>query len=533
MTPELVTHDPGLGIDLDRIPVLDDLQLGHLRHLENLANQLPGDWSKMGGADPGQELFDAYRYQLAYMAYTLGLAHYHWLPAAPSAVKPTFEKTVGKMLRRDVWGYWKEASGGARALDPDIEELREPWTDPVVKENIMYSGHLYAMTGLHATLFDDDRYDAPGALTFEWNPVFQGLAPEIHVYQRSTLGEAIYWQMVENGWLGVACEPNCIFIVCNQFPMMGFRFEDIRNGTARAEEATQAYAAAWERRGMYADNGSIYPFLMVKQNQLVPPVGVTNDAWVASVMNTWNRDVVRETFPQQLRGTLKTGPDGTISPYAPSVIPRVRAALAAGEPADLPQDTTDPTTDPTFGYVAAALSELGDERLRGLLAHADRFMNPTWENGGLYYPRDDRPWDAEGNRIHVDAMTGNVMLGYSRLNVPDGLWSLYNRPWTAEHFAQPHVAAQDGEVDLRRAYYHRDSHTLLLTARPRDSKPSDVSLTVANSPSRPWTLSFDGVTVAGSDGPEHTSAVRVVADGDTLRISTALDSETTLALRWS
>ncbi|GAA3545788.1 hypothetical protein GCM10022222_31790 [Amycolatopsis ultiminotia] len=170
---------------------------------------------------------------------------------------------------------------------------------------------------------------------------------------------------------------------------------------------------------------------------------------------------------------------------------------------------------------------------RGLLAHADRFMNPTWEKGGLYYPRNDRAWDGEGNRTGVDTMTGNIMLGYSRLNIPDGLWALYNRPWTAEHFAEPHVVSQEGVFDLRRAYYHRDSHTLLLTARPRDGKPSDVSLTVANAPSRPWTLSVDGVAVAGSDGPEHSSAARVVADGDTLHLGTALDAETTLALRWS
>ncbi|GAB3576267.1 hypothetical protein GCM10027445_40010 [Amycolatopsis endophytica] len=523
-----VTGDPAAGIDLDRVPALDDLQLGHLRHIENLVHQVPGDWSKMGGVDPGQELFDAYRYQLAYFAYTLGLAHYHWLPAAPSAVKPAFEKAVEKMLRRDVWGYWKETSRGARVLDPDIEELREPWTDPVVRENIMYSGHLYAMTALHAVLFDDDRYDRPGALTFEWNPVFQGLAPESHVYRRSSLGEAIYWQMVENGWLGVACEPNCIFIVCNQFPMLGFRFEDVRDGTARAEEATSAYAAAWERRGLYAGNGSYHPFLMVRQNQLVPPRGITNDAWVASVMNTWNRDLVRELFPRQVRGTLKTGPDGTISPYAPSVVPKVRAALDAGEPADLPQDTTEAVVDPTFGFVAAALSELGDERLRGLLAHADRFLNPTWDNGGLYYPRNDRSWDSEGNRIQVDAMTGNALLGYSRLNVPDGLWSLYQRPWTAEHFAEPHVSTQDGDFDLRRAYYHHDSRTLLLTARPRDGQRGDISLTIANAPSRPWTLRFDGVVVADSDNPD-----RVAVAGRTLCITTALDAETTLTLHWS
>lgn len=29
----------------------------------------------------------------------------------------------------------------------------------------------------------------------------------------------------------------------------------------------------------------------------------------------------------------------------------------------------------------------------------------------------------------VDPITGNVLLGSARLNLPDGLWTLYNVPW--------------------------------------------------------------------------------------------------------
>jgi hypothetical protein len=530
MTTGVATRDPGLGIDLATIPALDDLQLGHLRHFENLAAQLPGDWSRMGGADPGQEHVDSYRYQLAQMAYALGLTHYHWLPAAPSAIKPTFEKMIAKMLRPDVWMYWKETSRGSRVTDPDIDELRDPWVDPVVKENIMYSGHLYAMTAMHAALFDDDRYDVPGALTFKWEPMFQGLAPETYEYQRSTLGDAIYWQMVENGWLGVACEPNCIFIVCNQFPILGFRFEDLRTGGARAQEATSQFAAAWERRGgMYTPEGSFITFLLVKQDVTVPLTSVANDGWIASAMNSWNRDVVRRVFADQLHGALRTGPDGTISPYSPAVAMQVKAALAAGQPSDLPEDTTFRWHLPVFGDLAAGLSEVGDPQLHALLAHADRFMNPTWERGGLYYPRNDESFDADGNMTYVDPLTGNAMLAYARLNVPDGMWALYNRPWGADDFAQPRVESQTGAFDLRRAYYHRDNRTLLVTARPRDNKLTNVTLEIGNALPRPWTLAIDGVTVT----PHRTERVRIDEDGDRLQVSTRLAAETTFALRWA
>lgn len=85
--------------------------------------------------------------------------------------------------------------------------------------------------------------------------------------------------------------------------------------------------------------------------------------------------------------------------------------------------------DRDFGWVTAWTAELGDAAtLGGLLAHADRYMRPTLIDGGLYYPRNDIAEDAAGNRTLVEPHTGNVLLGYARLNVPDRLWDLYNRP---------------------------------------------------------------------------------------------------------
>ena len=112
-------------------------QAGHLRHFHNLASQLDGEWSLMGSQEPGQEWLDGYRYQLATMAYAAGAAHYHRLPALRSVFKTLLERLIHKMLRRDVWGYWYLTSQGGKMLDPDLKELRKPWADPNVKENIM------------------------------------------------------------------------------------------------------------------------------------------------------------------------------------------------------------------------------------------------------------------------------------------------------------------------------------------------------------------------------------------------------------
>lgn len=68
-------------------------------------------------------------------------------------------------------------------------------------------------------LFNDDRYNEPGALTFNWNPVSWGMGPEKFSYTRESLQQAILDEMEREKWLGVCCEPNSIFIVCNQFPV--------------------------------------------------------------------------------------------------------------------------------------------------------------------------------------------------------------------------------------------------------------------------------------------------------------------------
>ena len=93
----------------------------------------------MGTQEPGQEFLDAYRYQLATMAYATGAAHYHRLPALRSVFQSLMLKLIKKMLRREIWGYWYLTSQSGKLVDPDLKELRKPWADPVCKENIMAS----------------------------------------------------------------------------------------------------------------------------------------------------------------------------------------------------------------------------------------------------------------------------------------------------------------------------------------------------------------------------------------------------------
>lgn len=83
----------------------------------------------------------------------------------------------------------------------------------------MYSGHLLLMTSLYAMLFDDAEFEQEGSLTFRWEPLFWGLGREDFAYDNRSLQRVIFQQMEDNEWVGVCCEPNAVFVVCNQFPV--------------------------------------------------------------------------------------------------------------------------------------------------------------------------------------------------------------------------------------------------------------------------------------------------------------------------
>lgn len=74
------------------------------------------------------------------------------------------------------------------------------------------------MVSLYAMLFNDDKYNTDDAITFNWNPIFWGMGPEKFSYTRQSLQVAILKEMERENWMGVCCEPNSIFVVCNQFP---------------------------------------------------------------------------------------------------------------------------------------------------------------------------------------------------------------------------------------------------------------------------------------------------------------------------
>ncbi|WP_333751335.1 linalool dehydratase/isomerase domain-containing protein [Streptomyces sp. IBSBF 2394] len=468
--------------------LLTAAQTGHLRHFDNLSRQLPNDWSLMQGKGTGQDDFGGYRFQLAYMAYALALTHVHRLPAAPGLFQPTMQRLIDKILLPEVWMYWRDSSRGGAVFNAHLaDSLHEEW-NPVVRDNIMYSAYVQSMALLHDHLFDSDRYADPGSLTMRHWSFFWGGEEKRFAYDRDSLNEHIYWQMVQNGYLGVACEPNCVFQICNQPAILGFRLHDLLTGGMRAEEVIAGYEQAWADFGRLDDAGH-YNQVILQDSKTIEPNRAPSpwvDAWCGTLMNMWNRDFVRANYPRQVSDFLVPGPDGTLA-VRPANRQEVMGQRVIADNCD-------------FGWVTAWASEMGDERtLKGLLAHADRFMNPTWRDGGLYYPRNDTVVASDGHLVEMDPLSGNVLIGYARLNVSDGLWGLYNRPWGQEHFDEPALTAVDRDVDVSQAeVVDGVLHTRL---RRSQEVPGDGTVIINGIAARGrWTLAVDGRPTASVDG---------------------------------
>lgn len=498
---------------LEQFPKLTYAQAGHLRHFHNLASLPDGEWRHMGSSDPGQEDFEAYRYQLADMAYAAGLTHYHRTPALRSVFRRLSEQLIHKMMRRDVWGYWYMTSQSGIAMDPDITELRKPQPDPVIHENIMYSGHLLLMVSLHAMLFDSDAYDRDGALTFEWNPMCFGMGSETFRYDRLSLQRAILDEMERSGWMGVCCEVNVVFVICNQFPLIAMRYNDVRDGVNVVDGVLEKYKAAWEaRNGGFTSVGTsevdefVY-YWRVKQDVVVPnPLGIAANAWAGAFMNSWNSDFVHHVFPRLVDGYLTQYPDGRVGLNDAVVAKEIREAGKRARGGDERHDLTATpeaftsafakvgktvrdkrvhtpmgikaaSTD--FGFALQWLSEVaptpatseGDfDIVEGLLRHADTFLKPNWERGGLFYPRRDGPvHDGEGNWVTMDPRTGNATIAYGRLNVRNGQKKMWDQPWTREghHAHYPAIEGIDlsAGVDFLRSQWNEDVGALVATMK--------------------------------------------------------------------
>jgi hypothetical protein len=173
--------------------------------------------------------------------------------------------------------------------------------------------------------------------------------------------------------------------------------------------------------------------------------------------------------------------------------------------------------------------------LQRLLTYADRFLNPVWQDRAYFYPRRDGWFDEHGRLSAMDPHTGNALLAYARLNVPDGLRKLYDKPWDESHFREPALVDMPDELDVRGAQYDVDGASLLLNLRAGETCARSVKIGIANVWNRgEWTLHIDDEQVGRgtSATPGGGNAVALYRDGDTLMIECPLSRDADLRMTW-
>ena len=148
-------------------------------------------------------------------------------------------------------------------------------------------------------LFDDDHFEEKDSIVFDWSPMWWGMGPEQYNYTRTKLQETILGQMEASGWMGVCCEPNTVFIICNQFPvflpyntvtaatnlaqMIATRYNDVRKGTHIIDEVLANYKQAWAKHGFLSKDGLFRKYYSVRQNKISDWEEISHSAWSASL----------------------------------------------------------------------------------------------------------------------------------------------------------------------------------------------------------------------------------------------------------
>ncbi len=499
-------------IDPSKYPAMSEKQIGHLRHIVELANLLHGDWTQMGDTPPGSN-FGSYQYQIGFMAYALGVTQYHLTPAYREIYQQASNRLIEKMLHKDVWDYWERMSKKEVlfAVDGTRKEYSEPdwlgWRDPNIKSNIMYSGHLLQMVSLYEMLFDDRRYDRPGSLSFSFSPIEYGADPTIVEYDHQKLVEVIYDQFGEDDYRGIECERGAVYTECNQHPILGLIQYDQKHETDFAADVTRGFEQTILDRGYISPvtHTNMY-YLDVRQDEVVPATWAWSDGWNGHAHHVWAKSYTEANYQDQVKL------------YVPSMF--------RGEPgSDMGW-----TVSFDFGWFALLASEVGDTKtVEAMLEYADRHFNPVWKNGAYFYPhtpdyRSDHLRDSQGFIRNVNPLTGNALIGFARLNPPDGLWELYNHPWEEQHFAAPFISDVEYlEASVSQAIYDDARDALIVTLVPGPVEAASTTFTINQlDPSKDYAIFKDGELLGKVRvGDAGTQETRWNRDGS-LTLSTTL-----------
>jgi hypothetical protein len=500
---------------------LDDKALGHLRHILRLIDNTRREGGPTAGMEAGQEYDPSSSLQLLFFAYALGLSHYHYTPAYPELYQGAMDRVIRKMLGTASSGDGEQARMGSKALDPEPKLLGGPGPEPLARENVMYGGHLLASVGYYTMLFGQRKYTEPGSLPFDHETLFPGWAdPKKYKHDFTSLARLIHDQYVASP-MGFICEPNAIFLFCNGYTFYGFRFHDHVLGTNWMPTVAKNFKRAWKGKGGLLDKeGHFVEAYLIAQDFIWVQPSAYFDAWAGTWMHAWNRDAIESLYPGHAKRWVKGLPDGTAY-----VEPRPQSSWSL-------QSTSD------FGHFALYAAELGDKKtVDAMLAYAEKHLNPTWEDGAYFFPRNDNLRNEPGLPVLLTPLAGNALLALARINIPNGLYTTFNEPFDEAHFNEPYIDRVDyPNVLVRKAAYDAEERTLTVRLTPGDRHGKTTFRLNRLDAERDWEILANGTTVgwlrSGTpQGEPGAPALLGLSEEGALEISLELNGEARILLR--
>jgi hypothetical protein len=194
-----------------------DLQM--LRYVFDRALQPVGQFEGYDVIDQFQTA--AIRYQINQFGYALAVMQAHYTPNFHGYGTQAQRQLIETYLTPKVWSYWKleNAWGNLRFAGDPVPE----------KDNIMLTGYYGLQVALYTGLTGDERYRAPGSLTF---------ASRRKRYEHSleTIVESIVANFRRNEVCLYPCEPNWLYSACNFRALAGLQAYDRVAGTGYFEE---------------------------------------------------------------------------------------------------------------------------------------------------------------------------------------------------------------------------------------------------------------------------------------------------------
>lgn len=527
-------------------PSLDAKQIGMVRHLVRTFNQPYGEWKWLECEMTCGKEDDEYTLQFHIGVNALAVANYHYVPAYRELYQGAIDGAIQKSLHPESWDYWYDQSQATdHILAGKDGPAAEGFHDPVVKYHAWYPSAINGMLAVYATLFDDLKYDEPGAIDFFWlEPIGQMTLDDINKpkaeYSWTDLNNSFLDQLKESEYLGVGCFEDSVWVVCNQGSLWSLKAYDHKHGTNYAESNQKKWVEAW--RQVWVDvpstEGSVelapslkngtFPVGYLpnyKQFTTIDPVPTPHyDGWLGYQMNSWAPELIGDIYPLNKKHWLNELSDGTATVHFKEEDATFTIWLAKNH----------------HGHFAAFASEMGDhETVDKLIAFAEKYKKPVWDDGAYYFePIVDTFYDENGNFVWAPRAE-TMSLTFAALNLKDGngLSAIYNEPWDKKHFAKPYISkVQYPEVIVSQARYVDEKDTLIVTVQPGTEYEGKTSFLVNQlDASKKYKVIKDGKTVGmfnrGKVKSGKGAKVLKREDKRTLRISTDITKKHTFLVQ--